>query len=131
MNPSHVGLGLEASRTRVPIIVGLALLPASPPGDERGVVVDEVVEREAAIEKLLDRLVPIALDVTAYANTMVRDLVDHLAVRLGEPVVLLEEVRVPVDVSHDQFLVHGVVALHQVGVARIIVDHELIDLREP
>ncbi len=38
---------------------------------------------------------------------------------------------VPVDVGHHELLIDGVVAPHQVGVARVVVDHHLVDLRQP
>ena len=38
---------------------------------------------------------------------------------------------VPIDMGHHQLLIDGVVGAHQVGVARIVVDDHLVDLRQP
>ena len=73
---------------------------------------------------------PMALDVAAHARGVVRHRVDHLAVGLREEEVVLEEVDVPVDVRHHQLLVDQRVALEQVGVGGVVVDHHLVDLRE-
>ena len=62
---------------------------------------------------------------------MGRHALDHLALRWSEPIVVLEEVGVPHDMDHDQLLLHGGVRAHQVGDCRVIVDDQLIDLREP
>ena len=51
-------------------------------------------------------------------------------IRLPEAVVVLEEVDVPVDVSHDELLVDERVSLEQVGVRGVVVDDHLVDLRE-
>ena len=49
---------------------------------------------------------------------------------LREPAVVLEEVRVAEHVGHDQLLVDRSVGLHQVGVDGVVVDDQLVDLRE-
>ena len=69
--------------------------------------------------------------VPADAGPVVGHLVHHLAAGVGEVGVVLEEVAVPVDVGHHQLLIDGVIAPHQVGVARVVVDHHLVDFRQP
>jgi hypothetical protein len=93
--------------------------------------VDHVVEREALVEEGLDALHAVALHQPPDGGAVVRHAVHHLAVGVLEPGVVLEEVAVPVDVRHDQLLVDQRVRLHQVGVAGIVVDHQLVDLLQP
>jgi hypothetical protein len=70
---------------------------------------------------------------TCFADVrgVVRHLVHHLAVGRAEPQVVLEEVAVRVDVGDHQLLVDQRVGLLQVGVARVVVDHHLVDAAEP
>ena len=86
--------------------------------------------RQASM-KLSTSSTPTSVHVPADAVAVVRHLVHHLAVGVGEPIVVLEEVAVPVDVGHHQLLVDQPVAPHQVGVARVVVDHHLVDLLQP
>jgi hypothetical protein len=50
---------------------------------------------------------------------------------LRKPEIILEEIAVPIDMGHDDFLVDVIVALKQIGIARIIVDYHLVDLVQP
>ena len=93
--------------------------------------VDQVVDRHAPVDERLDLVLAVPLDVPADAGRVVGHLVHHLAVGVREVDVVLEEIAVPVDVGHHQLLVDGVVAAHQVGVARVVVDDHLVDLRQP
>ena len=61
---------------------------------------------------------------------MVGDFVHHLARGVAEVGVVLEEIAVPVDVGHDELLIDGVIAPHEVRVAGIVVDDHLVDFRE-
>ena len=92
----------------------------------------EVLEAEARIEELLDHVVAFALDVPAdlreawlASSSTIRRFVGR------EPEVVLEEVAVGVDMRHHELLVDHRVAAQQVRVARVVVDHELVDLAEP
>ena len=93
--------------------------------------VDQVVDRHAAVDERLDLVLAVLLDVAADAGAVVGHLVHHLAAGVGEVGVVLEEIAVPVDVGHHQLLIDRVVAAHQVGVARVVVDDHLVDLRQP
>ena len=90
--------------------------------------VDQVLDAQASIDELLDLFDADFIHVAADAIAVVGHLIHHLAAGLAEPIVVLEEVAVAVDVGHHQLLIDEVVALHQVGVARIVVDHHLVDL---
>ena len=59
---------------------------------------------------------------------MVREHVNHLAVRVCEPDIVLEEVAVAVDVGHHELLGQNRVRLEQVRVAGVGVDDHLVDL---
>jgi hypothetical protein len=107
------------------ILLGLRVAP-----DERGVHVDQVVEAQDRVDERLDALDAIAIHVLARLRRVVRHDVHHLSGRLAEPKVVLEEVAVAVDVRHDELLLGQRVAAHQVRVAGVVVDHELVDLRE-
>ena len=61
---------------------------------------------------------------------MVGDGVHHLAVGFAEPEIVLEEVGVPEDVRHDEFLVDLGVGFLEIGVARVVVDDHLVDATE-
>ena len=93
--------------------------------------VDQVVDGHAAIHERLHLVLAVFLGVGADAGPVVGHLVHHLAVGVREVGVVLEKITVPVDVGHHQLLIDGVVGAHQVGVARIVVDHHLVDLRQP
>ena len=90
--------------------------------------VDQVLDGQTGVDEAFDRLQAVALLVATDAGGVVGHLVDHLPVGVREVHVVLEEVGVAVDVGHDQLLVQHRVALEQVGVGRIVVDHHLVDL---
>jgi hypothetical protein len=98
------------------------------PAHVQAVVVDQVVERLAGVEERLDGVGTVLLDVLADARAVVRHDVHHLAVRRREAQVVLEEIDVREDMRHDELLVDEVVALEQVGVRRVVVDDQLVDL---
>ncbi len=62
---------------------------------------------------------------------MVGHLIHHLAIRVPEKGVVLEKIAMPVDMRHHQLLVHRMVATHQIGVARVVVDDHLVNLGKP
>jgi hypothetical protein len=126
----HVALAGEPAH-RWGILLDVAGgLPLVAPLDEVGVGVDEVLEAQAGVDEVLDRLDAVAVDVVADPRRVVRHLVDHPAVGLAEPEVVLEEVGVAEHVRHHQLLLHLRVRLHEVGVDGVVVDHELVDLGE-
>ena len=95
--------------------------------DEGGMDVDQVFDAEAGVDEIFDLFDAEAVHVAADAIAVVGHLVHHFAIGLAEPIVVLEEIAMAVDMGHDQFLVGGVVGAHQVGVAGIVVDHQLVD----
>ncbi len=98
--------------------------------DEVRVVVDEVLQAQAGVDEVLHRLQAVAVDVGPDPGGVVGHVVDHPAVGLAEPVVVLEEVGVAEDVGHDQLLLHRRVRLHEVGANGVVVDDQLVDLGE-
>lgn len=90
-----------------------------------------MLHTHADVEPSFHGVVTVLLDVLANVRGVVRHLVHHLAVGGAEPKVVFEEVAVCVDVGNDQLLVNQRVALLQVGVARIVVDHHLVDALSP
>ncbi len=100
-------------------------------GEVRRVLVDEVLQRERAVDERLHRLDAHPVDDAPHAGGVVGHLVHHLAVGVLEGEVVLEEIDVPVDMGHHQLLVHVHVGLEQIGIGRIVVDDHFIDLRQP
>ena len=90
--------------------------------------IDQIFKRQANIDELLDHILPLVVDVPANSDCVIGNGVDHLAVCMRKPAVVLEEVAVPIYVSHDEFLIDQWIATHQICVARIIVDHQFVDL---
>ena len=85
----------------------------------------------ALSRKTLDLILTEGVDVAPQPGPIVRHHVEHVALGRLEPDVVLEEVRVAEDVRHDELLLHLGIRAHQVGVDRVVVDDELVDLREP
>ena len=98
------------------------------PLDERQMDVDQIFDAQTGVDEILDLFNAEAVHVPADADAVVGHLVHHLAIRMAEPVVVLEEVAMPVDVGHDHLLVGQLIGRHQIGVAGIVVDHQLVDL---
>ena len=130
----HVPLRREPLGRLLPLrfLVRIEIVPAAllAAFDVRRVDVDQVVEAAARVDELLDRLDAELVHVPADTAAVVRHLVHHLAIGLGEPRVLLEKIAVPVNVRHHQPLIDRHVRPHQVGVARVVVDDQLVDLPE-
>ena len=78
----------------------------------------------------LDLVLAVLLGIMADAHAVIGHVVHHLAAGVREVGVVLEEIAMAVDVGHHQLLIDGVIAAHQVGVARIVVDDHLVDLRQ-
>ena len=57
--------------------------------------------------------------------------VQHLAIGLGEPVVVLKEIDVAVNVSHHGFLINKAVGFHQIGIRGVGVNHHFVNLLKP
>ena len=125
----HVLLRAELDRAAGSLLL-VGRLGGAVPADEGRVNVDQVLDGQTAVDEALDLLVPVALGVAADPRAVVGHLVHHLAVGVLEPEVVLEEVRVSAHVGHDQLLVEERVAPHQVGVDRVVVDDQLVDLAE-
>ena len=100
------------------------------PLDVGRVNVDQVLQRQATVDEVLDRVLAEPLHVRADPAAVIGGLVHHLAVGLAEPGVVLEEVVMAVDVGHDELLVDHLVAPEQVGITGIVVDHHLVDFLE-
>ena len=90
--------------------------------------IDQVFDRKTVIDEALDHVLSVAVHEVADLDGVVGHRIEHLAIGFGEPVVVLEEVDVAVDVRHDRLLVDQVIGLHQIGIRRIGVDHHLVDL---
>src|SRR4029079_11651787 len=82
------------------------------------------------VDEVLDHVLAVASHVAAHARGVGRHRVDHLAVGLREEVVVLEEVDVAAHVRHHRLLIDERVALEQVRVRGVGVDHHLVDLRQ-
>ena len=93
--------------------------------------IDQVFDAQTGVDEVFDLFDADFVHVAADAIAMVGHLVHHLAIGLAEPVVVLEEIAVAVDVGHHQLLIDQPVAPHQIGVARVVVDHHLVDLLQP
>jgi len=59
-----------------------------------------------------------------------RHALHHVAVGVGEPHVVFEKVAVGQDVGDDQLVLDQRVAIQQKGVARVGVDHQLVDFAQ-
>ena len=97
------------------------------PFDKRRVNVDQVLDTQACIDKVLDFFDPETVHVPTDSVSMVSHLVDHVPIRLTEPIVVLKEVTMAVNVSHHKLVIGNAVASQQVRVAGIVVDHQFVD----
>ena len=61
---------------------------------------------------------------------MIGHLVKHLPVGRLKPSVVLEEVDVAKDMCHHELLIDDEVAVHEVRIRRVCVDHHFVDLGE-
>ena len=120
LHPPHLG----------PRLFRLVAVLGAVAHDEGRVGIDEVLQGQADVHEVLDHLHAVGVHVAADARPVVGHHVHHLAVGLRERQVVLEEVAVSVDVRHHQLLVDDLVALQQVGVAGVVVDDHLVDLRQ-
>ncbi len=92
--------------------------------------INQIINRHATVEKALHGILPIFLSMLTDTGAVVGHLVHHLPAGVGEVGIVLEEVAVAIDVSHHELLIDRVIAPHQVGVAGVVVDHHLVDLRQ-
>ena len=90
--------------------------------------VDQILDREARVDEELHRFVALAVHLRSDPVPVVGHQVEHLPFGMAEPGAVLEEVAVAVDVRHHELLVHDRVALEEIGVAGVVVDHHLVDL---
>jgi hypothetical protein len=93
-----------------------------------GVRVDQVLERQTRVDKHLDGLGTVPVAIAVDPGRVVGHLVEHLAVCMRKPRVVLEEITVAVDVGDDELLIEERVGFQQIGVTRVRVDHHLVDL---
>src|SRR5690606_21818076 len=63
----------------------------------------------------------------ADTDGMVGHLIDHFAIRLRKPHVVLKKVAMTMNVSHHKLLINKIISFHQVGVTRVVVDNQFID----
>ena len=70
------------------------------------------------------------LDVAAGARAVIGHLVDHPAVGLREPDVVLEKIAMRVDVRDDELVIGHAVAAEEIRIAWVGVDYHLVDLVE-
>ena len=61
---------------------------------------------------------------------MVGHGIHHFSVGVRESEIVFKEVHVTIHMGHNELLVHERVGAHEVGIRRIVVDHQLIDLRQ-
>ena len=81
--------------------------------DERGVIIDQILERETGIDERFHPFGAESLDVPPYAGRMVGHLIEHLSIGMAEPEVILEEVTMRIDVSNDHLLIsHRLSLIH-------------------
>ena len=90
--------------------------------------VDEVFQGQAAVDEGLDRLCTVAIHIALNACRVIGHLIHHFSIGVTEIKVTLEKIAMCIHMGHDQLLIHQVVAFEEIGIARIIVDHHLIDL---
>ena len=98
--------------------------------DRGRVDVDQIIDRHAAIHEGFHFVFAELFDILTNARAMIRHLVHHLATGVREISVILEKIAMTVNVCHHQFLIDGVVAAHQIGVTRVIIDDHLIYFRQ-
>ena len=104
----HVALALKSDQASGSSpSIGLEVIPAHVVAslDERRVHVDQILERQATIDEILDGLLAESLHVGSNPVPVVGRLVHHLAVGEAEPDVILEEVVMTVDVGHHELLI--------------------------
>ncbi len=89
-----------------------------------------VFDREADVDEVFDGRLALNIHVSADAVAVIGHLVHHFSAGLTEPLVVFEEVAVPVDVGHDELLVDDGVIFEEVGITGIVIDDQLVDLRE-
>ena len=122
------GLGQSRRRRRMLVAELVFALAASNRLDERRVDVDQVLDAQTGIDEVLDLLHAKPIHVRADSVAMVGHLVDHLAACLAEPIIVLEEIAMAVNVGHDQLVVGQPLDVQQVRVAGIVVDDQFVDL---
>ena len=126
--PIHVALCREARDG----VILLLLLPLRScrllaAAHEHRMRIDKVLEGEEGVKQNLHAVVAMPFNVTADPRAMIGHLVDHPAVRLAEPDVVLEEVAVGVDVGDHRLVVDRHVVVQEVGVAGVVVDDHFIN----
>ncbi len=99
--------------------------------DERRMQINQVLDAQAGVDEGFHLFHAEAIEIPPHTIAVVGHLIHHLAVGLREPIVVLEEIGVAVDVGHHQLLIRHGVGAHQVRVAGIIVDHQLVDFLQP
>src|SRR6266699_1213625 len=88
------------------------------------------LDGEHGIEKAFDFSLAMIELVLGDALSMNADLVDHALGSVMVVSVVLEEVGMPEDVRRDKSILQEVIHLHQKSIARVGVDHHLVDLAQ-
>ena len=91
---------------------------------------DVAIDGEANIHQALDAVEAIAIDVFINAQGMFDGRVHHIAVGVGEIDVMLKKIDVGVDVSDDEQIGDLRIRIEEKRIARVVVQHDLIDLRQ-
>lgn len=90
-------------------------------------VVDQIFQRQTDINKLFHLIVADPVNNALDTGGVVCHGIKHLAVGMGKPHIVLEEIDVAGHVSHHHLLGHIFVAFEQIGIRRVIVNHHLVD----
>ena len=98
---------------------------------QQQVIVYVLLDRESGIQEALDFVFPVLELVPGNALGMNADLVDHAARGVPEVGIVLEKVGMTQDVRSDKGILQEVIHFHQEGIARIGVDHHLVDFAQP
>ena len=94
----------------------------------RPIRIDQIFQRQAGVDELLHFVVAKAINVTIDPRGVVGHFIEHAAIGVGEPGIVLEEIAMGVNVRDDQLLVGEFIRPQQVGVTGIGVDNHLVDL---
>ena len=99
--------------------------------DEGPMGVNEVFQRQAAVDEGLDRLRTVAIHIALNARRVIGHLIHHFSIGVIKIKVILEKIAMGIHVRHHQLLVNEMVAPEQIGVTRIVVNDHFVDLGKP
>ena len=98
---------------------------------ETRVWINMAVKGKANVHQVLDDVEPVALDIGVNAQGMCHRIVDHTAIGIGKVDVVFEKIDMRKNVRRHQQIRNLRVAVQQKGEARITVEHNLVDFRQP